>query len=166
MTVRHPARLALVALLLGSTVIASIACSGGGGGGGPTTIPTSPTPECTPITDTSLTHLQAAIFTPNCALASCHASGAPNPTDQPLDLSSAAATYSHTVEVRSAPSELYNGATQLYIVDTSGHAASYLYKKIVNDPGISGTPMPNGQPLCQQKIDAIAAWIDAGAPNN
>ena len=163
MTVRHPARLALLALLAASSAIASVACSGGGGGGGPTTIPTTATPACTPIADTSLHNLQAVIFTPNCALASCHAAGAGNPPLQPLDMSSAAATYANTVGVTAI--ETYNSNT-IKIVDTSGHLASYMYKKLVNDPGITPTDMPPGQLLCQAKIDAIAAWIDAGAPND
>jgi hypothetical protein len=46
-------------------------------------------------------------------------------------------------------------------------ANSYLFQKITNAPGISGSPMPLGSfPMSQPEIDTIEAWIAQGAPDN
>lgn len=153
----HPSRL----LLLFGTLALSLAvaaCTGGGDDDDDAA--TSPTPACTPVGST-LTDLQSAVFTPNCALSSCHGSAAPQ---QGLDLS-AGATHANTVGVTAM--QTFNGNSVL-LVDTAGGAnASYLYLKVTGATGIQGTLMPpTGQPLCQEKIDAIAAWINAGAQDN
>ncbi|WP_146648851.1 hypothetical protein [Labilithrix luteola] len=45
-------------------------------------------------------------------------------------------------------------------------ARSYLYMKITRASGIDGVPMPkDSPPLDEASIAAIAAWIDAGAPD-
>lgn len=45
---------------------------------------------------------------------------------------------------------------------------SYLWDKITGSAAIPNgkVRMPPGQPLCQEKIDAICNWIKAGAPND
>jgi len=44
---------------------------------------------------------------------------------------------------------------------------SYLYLKVIGDGGIDGGRMPKDRaPLDDRSIEAIAAWIDAGAPAN
>jgi hypothetical protein len=133
-------------LLSFSLALSAAACGGGGGGGGGD--------GCTAITDTSLTNLQAQIFTPNCALTSCH--GAPTHAES-QDLSDGH-TFTSTVGVASLEQP------SLMRVKPSDHANSFLFQKI-NLP-TSATSMPPFQPLCQEKIDAIQAWIDAGAPDN
>jgi len=45
--------------------------------------------------------------------------------------------------------------------------ASYLYRKVVGGPGISGNRMPPGGPfLSTEKTQLLRDWILAGAPNN
>lgn len=135
----------VLSLLSASLVLSAAACGGGGGGGGGD--------GCTAITDTSLTNLQAQIFTPNCALTSCHGSSQQGGQDL-----RDGATYSNTVNVASTEQP------SLMRVKPSDHGNSYLFQKI-NLPS-SATSMPPFQPLCQEKRDAIQAWIDAGAPDN
>ena len=44
---------------------------------------------------------------------------------------------------------------------------SYILLKLRGDPGITGERMPLGGPyLSADQIAGIAAWIQAGAPNN
>jgi hypothetical protein len=44
-----------------------------------------------------------------------------------------------------------------------GKASSYLYLKMIGDPGISGGVMPPAQ-LSASDIGKVGDWIDAGAP--
>lgn len=154
--------LSLLAVLSLTAVIA-VGCSGGGGGDdddddGATTN----TPSCTPLPNSNLSTLQTAIFTPQCALSSCHDSMAPAGS---LDLSSANASHANMVGVLSEGT--FNSNNILLVDSAGGHASSFLWLKVTNANGISGSAMPDtGQTLCAQKIDAIAAWIDAGALNN
>ena len=59
-------------------------------------------------------------------------------------------------------------APQLAYVRPGNPAASYLLEKVRGDAGISGSRMPlDGPPyLTSQQIAGLAAWIQAGAPNN
>jgi hypothetical protein len=41
-------------------------------------------------------------------------------------------------------------------------AASVLYRKVSGE-ALCGSPMPPGAPLSAAQIDAVRAWIDAGA---
>ena len=52
----------------------------------------------------------------------------------------------------------------LDLIEPNDTTKSYLYLKITGDPSISGDRMPPGDTLPQDKIDLIASWIDAGAP--
>ncbi len=133
-------------LVLSLGLVLSAASCGGDGvidiGGGP------------PPTDApTLTSLQTSIFTPSCALLGCH--GAPAP-EQGMDLS-AGKTYAHTVGVDSVELSGFKRVAP-------GHAEdSYLYMKLAGDPRIAGDRMPFGGLLSAAEIDAVRAWIDAGA---
>lgn len=153
--------LSLFAVLTLSAAIGA-GCSGGGGDddddddGG-----TTATPACTPLANNNLSTIQTAIFTPQCALASCHDSVAPAGN---LDLSSAATSHAEMVGINADGT--FNAAT-IMLVDSANSAQSFLWLKVTGATGISGNAMPDtGQALCSQKADAIAAWIDAGAQNN
>ena len=77
-----------------------------------------------------------------------------------MDLS-AGSLYAYTVGVDST--EL-SGFKRI----APGNAAdSYLHMKISADPRVAGGPMPaDGTTLSTAEIQAIGAWIDAGAKNN
>jgi hypothetical protein len=163
----------LLATGLAMSLVAAAACSGGGGGDdASTTVPTSPTPACTPITDTSLSHLQSVIFSPSCGEgqtgAGCH--DVSQPVSNSMALSNGQ-TYASTVGVTSVYEYSTNGGTSFFHlprVNPGDHDHSFLYLKVIAASGIQGSGMPSNIPggLCQAKIDAIKAWIDAGAPNN
>jgi hypothetical protein len=116
-------------------------------------------------TDTTptLTVLQANIFTPSCAKSGCHLGDSP---EAGLRLSDGD-TYGLLV-----------GSDETGIVSTEASPTkrvkpadpdnSYLVKKIQGDPGISGLRMPKDGPpyLTADQIQAIRAWIQAGAKNN
>lgn len=146
-------------LLAFALAVASAACTGGADDDDDAA--TTATPQCTPLAST-LTALQSGVFTPNCALGSCHDSVAP---EEGLDLSSAAASHATTVGVQA--NQTFNGAP-IMLVPTNGDSnASYLLKKVQGATGIQGGRMPlNSGMLCDAKIDAIQAWIESGAPNN
>jgi hypothetical protein len=115
--------------------------------------PTTPPPSGAP----SLASLQASIFTPRCALPTCHAPPAPQ---QGMDLS-AGGFYAYTVGVDSAELSGFKR------VAPGNSADSYLRMKVSADPRIIGSPMPaDNTTLSQAEIQAIAAWIDAGAKND
>lgn len=138
-------------------------CSGAGDDDDDDDAATTPGPVCTPMAST-LTTLQTAIFTPQCALASCHDAVAPAGGGNGVNLSTATASHADMVGVQSVGT--FNAANIL-VVDSGSAAASYLYLKITNATGISGSPMPDtGQTLCAEKVDAIAAWINSGAQMN
>ena len=145
-------------LLALSLAIATAACSGGDDDDDAAT---TAAPACTPLAPT-LTALQSGVFTQNCALGSCHDSVAP---EEGLDLSSAAASRASMVSITA--NQLFNNAAIL-LVDTAGGAnASYLVKKVEGATGIQAGRMPlNSGMLCAEKIDAITAWIESGAPAN
>ena len=129
-------------------VLLAVSCGGDGvismvGGPPPTGAPT-------------LTSLQSSIFTPQCAFPGCHAAPAP---EQGMDLS-AGNTFVDTVGVN---------ATELsgFKRVAPGNAAdSYLYMKIAGDPRIIGDRMPLGGTLTAADVEAVRAWIDAGALDN
>lgn len=148
----------LLAATLGgvATVALAAGCSGGGGGDSATTTPTpTPTP-CSTISPT-LSALQTAVFTPTCALSSCHG-GVQSP-----DLSAGNVLVS-TSNVTAT--ETFNG-NSIKLIDPGSKATSYLYLKVTNANGITPAQMPQtGQALNQCQIDAIGQWIDGGALDN
>jgi len=104
----------------------------------------------------TLNALQTSIFTPKCAIPGCHLDPG---AQQGLDLS-AGKTYAHTVGVDVTELPGYKR------VVAGSSADSYLYMKIAADPRIVGVQMPFGGILSAAEIDAVRAWIDAGAENN
>ena len=106
----------------------------------------------------TFTQIQAGIFTPSCAKAGCHASSS---AAGGLVLAAGQA-YANLVG-RPAQEE-----PQLDYIRPGNPEASYLLKKVRGDPDISGSHMPlDGPPfLSPGQIAGLAAWIQAGAPNN
>ena len=129
-------------------VLMTAAC----GGDGVLTTVGGPPPDTGP----TFAVVQASVFTVHCAFPACHAPPAP---EQGMDLSAGKA-YASTVGV---------DATELsgFKRVASGNAAdSYLYMKIAGDPRIAGDRMPFGGTLTAAEIDAVRAWIEAGAKDN
>ena len=55
----------------------------------------------------------------------------------------------------------------LPLIDPGNPDNSYLYLKVTGTPGISGSRMPAGGPyLTDAQLQAVAAWITRGAPND
>jgi hypothetical protein len=94
------------------------------------------------------------IIAANC---SCHVSGAP----AGLAMPDAATAYTNLVGVTATQNDT------MPRVDPNDSANSYIWHKVSGthlDVGGSGVQMPrNRAPLGQADIDALAAWIDAGA---
>lgn len=135
-------------VLIASLMLAAVSCGGDGvlvDAGGP------------PIVDApTLTSLQSSLFTPKCALPACHA--APSP-QQGMELSPGH-TYVLTVGVDSTELPAFKRVAP-------GNAAdSYLYMKLAGDPRIVGDRMPLDGIATAAEIDAVRAWIDAGAKDD
>ena len=125
------------------------------GGDGVIDAVVAPPPAIVP----TLTALQLSIFTPKCAVRGgfCHVS--PQPA-QGMDLS-AGNTFLSTVGVDSV--EL----SDLKRVSPGNATDSYLYMKVAGDPRIVPVQMPMvGDLLSPAELDAVRAWIDAGAKDN
>jgi hypothetical protein len=129
-------------------ILVAAACGGDGVLTGPAGPPGGNAP--------TLTSLQSTIFTPQCAISGCHAGPS---AEQGLDLSDGK-TYVNTVGVDVTELPGYKR------VVAGSSADSYLYMKIAADPLIVGEQMPFGGMLTAAEIDAVRAWIDAGALNN
>lgn len=109
----------------------------------------------------SFAAIQAVIFNgKGCSSGGCH--GGKNPANG-MNLSSGNA-YGSIVNVRA----LSGGGLNRILPGDAG--SSYLYRKVSakTRPGsfsISGSPMPlSGSALSEDQLAALAAWIDAGAP--
>ena len=99
--------------------------------------------------------IQSNIFTPTCALSGCHDGG--NFANSPN--LSAGSAYDSLVGVASSQGTAY--------ITAGDPDNSYLYRKITGASGIEGLRMPRvGDPLSDELIAAVRAWIEAGAPNN
>jgi hypothetical protein len=113
---------------------------------------TGPPPTAAP----TLTMLQASIFTPHCALPTCHLAPFPQ---QGMELIEGM-TYGYIVNVDSNEVPAFKRVAP-------GHAAdSYLFMKVSADPRIVGERMPFGGILSDPDIEAIRRWIDAGAKDD
>ncbi len=112
-----------------------------------------PLPEAPTLTD-----LQTSIFDVSCAVAGCHVG--PNAL-MGLDLS-AGASYENLVNVPSV------GSRGLLLVEPGEPDSSYLVAKIEGSALIGGSlRMPIGRdPLSAEQIEAVRAWIEAGAEND
>lgn len=105
----------------------------------------------------TLQSIQENVFTPTCATAGCHEGpiGPGLPAGQ--DLSSVASSFASLVGVESVQQP------PLLRVNPGNANDSYLIQKL-EGTAASGSQMPlGGTPLSQTTIDAIRAWIDAGA---
>jgi hypothetical protein len=102
----------------------------------------------------TLSTVQAAIFSPSCAVSGCHLGpGAPFG----LDLSQGQ-TLGNVRDVPSAELPAYDR------VEPGNADDSYLYMKVTADPRISGDPMPaQGSPLTAGQLDLLRQWIEQGA---
>jgi len=105
--------------------------------------------------------ISAIVLVPRCATSACH-TGAP-PASAPVSLDAERAW----VELVGVPSIQAPG---LSVVQPGDPAASYLVHKLRNtmaEAGGSGSIMPPGEePLSEEEILAIEAWIAGGAPND
>ncbi len=90
------------------------------------------------------------VFEPSCG--TCHLNGS---NSGGLDLSA----YANIVNVPSTEQ------AQFVRVKPNDPGQSYLYMKITGDSRISGSSMPLGGTLSQEKKDLVRSWIEAGAPN-
>ncbi len=107
-------------------------------------------------TSATFSRIQLEIFTPSCAVASCH----DTTTHQSgLDLSEGNA-YVQIVNVASAE------VPALKRVAPNDPDNSYLFQKI-NGTASVGVQMPSGAPrLGSDQINLVRDWILSGAPNN
>ena len=104
---------------------------------------------------TTIVEVQAAVFTPRCALSGCHVG-----TSAPfgLVLSSAGASASSLVGVPAGEKPTLDR------VAPSDAANSYLYWKLSGNPNIGGEQMPlTGGPLSDSDLALVASWINGGA---
>jgi mono/diheme cytochrome c family protein len=104
-------------------------------------------------TATTLTQIQANVFTPRCS--GCHDPGGDFPNLK------AGSSFAALVNVASEQKP------SLMLVKPGDPANSYLIQKLEHASGIVGMPMPPGGSLLDQAtIDQIKSWITAGAANN
>lgn len=106
----------------------------------------------------TLASIQDNVFTPNCSFSGCHSGPAGPGLPTGMDLSAAAESFASLVNVASVqvPGTLR--------VAPGNAAASYLVQKIEGTAAV-GDRMPlGGAVLDPATINAVRAWIDAGAP--
>jgi mono/diheme cytochrome c family protein len=104
-------------------------------------------------TATTLTQIQANVFTPHCS--GCHNAGGDFPNLK------AGSSYAALVNVASEQKP------SLMLVKPGDPANSYLIQKLEHASGIIGQPMPPiGNLLDQATIDQVKSWITSGAANN
>lgn len=128
-------------------------CGGGSGGAGSSSGSTGGGNAAQP----HLSSIQQVVFTPSCALGSCHGGlGA----QSGMDLS-AGKSYASIVNVAS------QADPSMLRVKPGDSANSQLYLVLLGPSGHVPDRMPKGgDPLPQSSIDAIKSWIDSGAPND
>ena len=102
-----------------------------------------------------LSILQQEIFTPSCAQAGCHSGAAPQAA---LDLTDGSSYFS----LVNVASTLVPGSMRVVPGDP---AASMLFQSVQGTAPFQRMPYLQ-QPLPQADIEAIAAWILAGAPDD
>lgn len=108
--------------------------------------------------------LAASIFVPRCASGACHGGGPPPPSGVPVSLD-AAVGWSQMVSVPSVQAPLM-------LVEPGQPEKSYLVNKLrataasVGGLGERMPPTYAGEPLTEDEILAIEAWISSGAPND
>jgi len=102
-----------------------------------------------------LSTIESEIFARNCTFSSCHGAGSPQE-----GMSLVAPTHATLVSVASSE------APDLVRIAPGNPDASYLLQKITSATPRDGVKMPPDQPLPANKIEAIRAWIAAGALND
>lgn len=107
--------------------------------------------------DSTLTSIQANIFTPRCAIAPCHLAGG----IAPFRLDNKGQSFTSLVGVQS----LHNPNKSRIAANNA--ANSYLLD-IVQGNGVNGAVMPPGgnNLLTASQVQQIINWINTGAPNN
>ena len=151
MKINNVTALQRISALVSSAVILA-AC--GGGGGSSYSPPPPPPPPPPPVTfGPNFSEIQAAVFTPTCAVSGCH-TGAGAPQGLQLD---EANSYTLLVSVASTEDP---GVLRVAPGDPEN---SYLIHKLEGRASV-GEQMPlNGTPLSQANIDSIRQWITEGA---
>jgi hypothetical protein len=109
-----------------------------------------------PDPNATFTRVQALVFTPNCAVAGCHAALGPQ---QGMSLA-ASASYADTVGARSTE------RPDLNRIEPGDPDRSYLVKKIRGDADITGVRMPDGGSLTADQIQLVIDWVRRGAPRD
>lgn len=102
-----------------------------------------------------LSDIEQKVFTRSCAFSSCHGASA-SPAG---GLSLVGSTYERLVNVKAT---LAPDKQRVVPADPTG---SFLFEKIAQDKPSAGKRMPPGQPLAEDEIAMIRAWIEAGAEN-
>src|SRR3954452_13476128 len=108
-----------------------------------------------PPADNTLTGIKTDIFNVSCSASVCH--GGPNPVDG-LDLVNK--PFETLVNIDSVD----NPGMKRVIPGDS--ANSLLYQVLLGPVGASQRMPQVGEPLAQESIDRIQAWIDDGAKND
>lgn len=127
----------------------------------PTETPTAePTATFTIAPGSTLPELQVDIFTPRCAITSCH-TDATALFNGDLSLQDGS-TYGQLVDV--VPQN-FTAKTKGYLrVDPFVADNSFLLRKVTGPPPAEGSLMPQiGDPLTAEQIERIRAWIVRGA---
>lgn len=102
-----------------------------------------------------LSAVEQQVFARGCVFSSCHgASGSPAG-----GLSLAGSTFEKLVNVKATL------APQKQRIVPFDPEQSFLFEKISQDKPSAGVRMPPGQPLAEDEIAMIRAWIVAGAEN-
>lgn len=105
----------------------------------------------------TLESIQAKVFSPTCAVSGCHTGPAGGALPAGMDLGSADASFTSLVGVASIQEP-----TRLRVAPADA-GASYLVAKIEGTAATGGRMPLGGTALDAATIDAIRAWIDAGA---
>jgi hypothetical protein len=110
-----------------------------------------------PSVEVTLREVQDRVFTPNCALSSCH--GDPNKSGglSLVDGKSAAGLINVEPTLASARAKGYKR------VVPGEPAKSFLYIKCFRPSADEGEPMPLGENLSKEKVELIKKWIESGA---
>ena len=115
---------------------------------------------CIDAIPATLEGVTTQVFAKSCAYGSCH--DADNPAEGLAfhDLASVAAA----INTASAQD------TSVMLIAPGDSAKSYVYRKMIGEnmaptdvSGNTGGIMPPGTKLCAPKLEAVRAWIDAGA---
>ncbi len=141
-------------LLLG--MMFGVGCLAGDGTG---VVPPPGVCDPNPVPNAALFAPVQQIFTGGCAFSGCHAGV--NPAEG-QNLSDGAA-YANIVCVPS------NQVSRLFRIQAGNPDSSYLVLKVEGNSGAVGgnasrMPLGGGPPLSQADVDAIRAWVAAGAP--